>query len=52
MIATGTAFVLTGSILLRTAANPVRALLVRAANPLLIVEPTCSSASSWVPWPP
>jgi hypothetical protein len=38
MIATGTAFVLSGYILLRTAANPVRALLVWAANPLIIVE--------------
>jgi hypothetical protein len=38
MIATGAAFLLTGYILLRTAANPTRALLVWAANPLLIVE--------------
>jgi hypothetical protein len=38
MIMTGAAFVATGWILLRTAANPVRALLLWAANPLLIVE--------------
>ncbi|HEX6454070.1 MAG TPA: hypothetical protein VF060_31985, partial [Trebonia sp.] len=38
MIMTGAAFVATGYLLLRTAANPVRALLLWAANPLLIVE--------------
>jgi hypothetical protein len=38
MIVTGVAFVATGYILLRSAANPVRAVLMWAANPLLIVE--------------
>jgi len=38
MIMMGAAFVLTGYILLRTAANPVRAVLLWAANPLIIVE--------------
>jgi hypothetical protein len=38
MIATGAAFIGCGYVLLRTAANPVRALLLWAANPLLIVE--------------
>ena len=34
----GVAFILTGYILLRTAANPVRAVLLWVANPLIIVE--------------
>jgi hypothetical protein len=34
----GAAFVATGYVLLRTAANPVRAVLLWVANPLLIVE--------------
>jgi hypothetical protein len=38
MIMMGVAFILTGYILLRTAANPVRAVLLWVANPLLIVE--------------
>ncbi|HEX4089056.1 MAG TPA: hypothetical protein VHZ33_10075 [Trebonia sp.] len=38
MIMMGAAFVLTGYILLRTAANPVRAVLLWVANPLIIVE--------------
>jgi hypothetical protein len=38
MIMTGAAFLATGYVLLRTAANPVRAVLLWAANPLLIVE--------------
>jgi len=38
MIMTGAAFIATGYVLLRTAANPVRALLLWAANPLMIVE--------------
>jgi hypothetical protein len=37
MIMTGAAFLLTGYVLLRTAENPVRAVLLWAANPLLIV---------------
>ena len=38
MIMMGVAFLLTGYILLRTAANPVRAVLLWVANPLMIVE--------------
>ena len=38
MIMMGAAFILTGYILLRTAANPVRAVLLWVANPLIIVE--------------
>ena len=38
MIMMGAAFVITGYILLRTAANPVRAVLLWVANPLMIVE--------------
>jgi hypothetical protein len=38
MIMMGAAFVATGYVLLRTAANPVRAVLLWVANPLLIVE--------------
>jgi hypothetical protein len=38
MIMIGAAFVATGYVLLRTAANPVRAVLLWVANPLLIVE--------------
>jgi len=38
MIVMGAAFVATGYVLLRTAANPVRAVLLWVANPLLIVE--------------
>jgi hypothetical protein len=38
MIIMGAAFVATGYVLLRTAANPVRAVLLWVANPLLIVE--------------
>ncbi|MCL2584048.1 MAG: hypothetical protein FWE35_16515 [Streptosporangiales bacterium] len=38
MIATGAAFIAGGYLLLRTAANPSRALLLWAVNPLLIVE--------------
>ncbi len=38
MIMFGAAFVATGYILLRTAENPVRAVLLWTANPLLIVE--------------
>ncbi len=38
MIMMGAAFVATGYVLLRTAANPVRAVLLWIANPLLIVE--------------
>jgi len=38
MIMIGAAFVLTGYVLLRTAANPVRAVLLWVANPLLITE--------------
>ena len=38
MIMTGAAFLATGYILMRTAQNPVRAVLLWAANPLLIVE--------------
>jgi hypothetical protein len=38
MIMAGTAFVATGYVLLRTAENPVRAVLLWVANPLLIVE--------------
>jgi hypothetical protein len=38
MIMMGTAFLATGYVLLRTAANPVRAVLLWTANPLLIVE--------------
>ena len=38
MIMMGIAFILTGYILLRTAANPVRAVLLWVANPLIIVE--------------
>jgi hypothetical protein len=38
MIMVGAAFLATGYILLRTAANPVRAVLLWVANPLLIVE--------------
>jgi hypothetical protein len=37
MIMTGAAFLATGYVLLRTAENPVRAVLLWAANPLLIV---------------
>jgi hypothetical protein len=37
MIMTGAAFLLTGYVLLRTAENPVRAVLLWTANPLLIV---------------
>jgi hypothetical protein len=38
MIMMGAAFLATGYVLLRTAANPVRAVLLWVANPLLIVE--------------
>ena len=38
MIMMGIAFILTGYILLRTAADPVRAVLLWVANPLIIVE--------------
>ena len=38
MIMTGAAFLVTGYVLLRTAENPVRAVLLWVANPLLIVE--------------
>ena len=38
MIMMGAAFIATGYVLLRTAANPVRAVLLWVANPLLIVE--------------
>ena len=38
MIMIGAAFVATGYVLLRTAANPVRAVLLWVANPLLITE--------------
>ena len=38
MIMMGAAFVATGYVLLRTAANPVRAVLLWVANPLMIVE--------------
>ncbi len=38
MIMIGAAFIAAGYILLRTAANPVRAVLLWVANPLLIVE--------------
>ena len=38
MIMMGAAFVITGYILLRAAANPVRAVLLWVANPLMIVE--------------
>ena len=38
MIMMGAAFAATGYVLLRTAANPVRAVLLWVANPLLIVE--------------
>ena len=38
MIMGGAAFLATGYVLLRTAENPVRAVLLWAANPLLIVE--------------
>jgi hypothetical protein len=38
MIMVGAAFLATGYVLLRTAENPVRAVLLWAANPLLIVE--------------
>jgi hypothetical protein len=38
MIMMGAAFVIAGYILLRTAANPVRAVLLWVANPLIIVE--------------
>ena len=38
MMMMGAAFVATGYVLLRTAANPVRAVLLWVANPLLIVE--------------
>jgi hypothetical protein len=38
MIMMGIAFILAGYILLRTAANPVRAVLLWVANPLIIVE--------------
>ncbi|HTR91828.1 MAG TPA: hypothetical protein VMI73_08820 [Trebonia sp.] len=38
MIMIGAAFLATGYVLLRTAENPVRAVLLWAANPLLIVE--------------
>ncbi len=38
MIMMGAAFLATGYILLRTAENPVRAVLLWVANPLLIVE--------------
>jgi hypothetical protein len=38
MIMAGVAFVATGYVLMRTAANPARAVLLWAANPLLIVE--------------
>jgi hypothetical protein len=38
MIMIGAAFIATGYILLRTAENPVRAVLLWVANPLLIVE--------------
>ena len=38
MIMIGAAFVVAGYVLLRTAANPVRAVLLWVANPLLIVE--------------
>ncbi len=38
MIMIGAAFLATGYVLLRTAANPVRAVLLWVANPLLVVE--------------
>jgi hypothetical protein len=38
MVMIGAAFVLTGYVLLRVAANPVRAALLWVANPLLIIE--------------
>jgi hypothetical protein len=38
MIMMGAAFLITGYILLRTAANPVRAVLLWVANPLMIME--------------
>ena len=38
MIMMGAAFLATGYVLLRTAENPVRAVLLWVANPLLIVE--------------
>ena len=38
MVLTGAAFLATGYVLLRTAANPVRAVLLWVANPLLIAE--------------
>jgi hypothetical protein len=38
MVMIGAAFVVTGYVLLRTAANPVRAVLLWVANPLLIAE--------------
>jgi hypothetical protein len=38
MIMAGAAFVATGYVLMRTAANPARAVLLWAANPILIVE--------------
>jgi len=38
MILTGAAFLATGYVLMRTAENPVRAVLLWAANPLLIIE--------------
>jgi hypothetical protein len=38
MVMTGAAFVAAGYVLLRTAQNPVRAVLLWVANPLLIVE--------------
>jgi hypothetical protein len=38
MIMIGAAFLLTGYVLLRVAANPVRAVLLWVANPLLIIE--------------
>jgi hypothetical protein len=38
MMMIGAAFLATGCVLLRTAANPVRAVLLWVANPLLIVE--------------
>jgi len=38
MVMIGAAFLLTGYVLLRTAANPVRAVLLWVANPLLITE--------------
>jgi hypothetical protein len=38
MVITGAAFLATGYVLMRTAQNPVRAVLLWVANPLLIVE--------------